>query len=382
MRRKKILFVTPSLYGGGAERVLVVLLRNLDRSLFEPSVVMFEPRNDYAQDIPADIKITLLQSRGMKSIPRLAIAFARFIRRESPDIICTSIYRTHYLSLVVAFARRISGMKTRMMMTEHGNLSWCMAEAKLRSIRKMIIRSKYLYPGTDTVVCVSEGLKEDLTHNWSVLPSQVRVIHNPVEIDRIEQLAKEPVEHPWFSSQSPVLIACGRLDPQKNYPLMFRAFKKIREQVEDTRLVVLGEGPLRDELLDYCRELGIEKSIEFLGFQKNPFRYIARSKALLLSSSMEGFPLVLNEAMACSTTVVSTRCQYGPEEIVVDGVNGILVAPDDEQALANAALALLKDDRLCTRLAIVGRQQVERLRDTMVVRSYERLFLSSDVCGS
>lgn len=372
--RKKVIFITPSLYGGGAERVLVLLLRHLDRSRFQPIVVLFEPENDYKEDIPEDVNIVSLESRGMADSARLIIYLSQFLKKEAPDIICTSIYRVKPLSLVTALAIKLSRVKARVFLTEHGNLSWCMKTAKLASLRGLLIRNKFLYPEKDNVICVSRGLRDDLVKNWGVVPESASVIYNPVEIDRIQVLAKEEVDHHWFQERRSVIIACGRLDRQKDYPLLLRVFASVLKEARDLRLVILGDGSLRKELIEYTEMLGISGKVAFLGFQKNPFKYIARAKALVLSSVMEGFPMVLIEAMACGTPVISTRCESGPEELITDGVDGLLTPVGDEDALGNAIHRLLRDEPFRIRLAEAGRRRVEDFRSDKVTAEYERMF--------
>lgn len=372
--RKKIVFITPSLYGGGAERVLVLLLRHLDRSRFQPVGVLFEPENDYKEDIPDDVSIVSLNSRGMLDSARLILSLSQFLKKEAPDIICTSIYRVKPLSLVTALAIKLSRVKARVFLTEHGNLSWCMETAKLASLRGFLIRNKFLYPEKDNVVCVSKGLRDDLVKNWGVSAARTKVIYNPVEIDRIQTLAKEEVEHLWFKEKLPVIIACGRLDPQKNYHLLLRVFAAASKKINDLRLVILGEGLLKQELIEYAEALGISDKVAFIGFQKNPFKYIARAKALVLSSVMEGFPMVLIEAMACGTPVISTRCESGPEELITDCIDGLLTPVGDEKALADAVIRLLNDEPFRKRLAEAGKMRVEEFRVEKITAEYEKAF--------
>ncbi|MBI3755588.1 MAG: glycosyltransferase [Deltaproteobacteria bacterium] len=372
--KKRILFITPSLYGGGAERVLVLLLRHLDRSRFQPVVVLFEPENDYKEDIPDDVRIVSLNSSGMLDSARLILSLSQLLKKEAPDIICTSIYRVKPLSLITALAMRLSRVKARVFLTEHGNLSWCMKTAKLASLRGFLIRNKFLYPEKDNVICVSKGLRDDLVNNWGVSAARTKIIYNPVEIDRIQILAKEEVDHHWFQERRPVIIACGRLDRQKDYPLLLRVFASVSKEASDLRLVILGDGLLRKELIEYTGVLGISDKTAFLGFQKNPFKYIARAKALVLSSVMEGFPMVLIEAMACGTPVISTRCESGPEELITDGVDGLLTPVGDVDAMGNAIHSLLRDEFLRIRLAEAGRRRVEDFRAEKITAEYERMF--------
>lgn len=140
------------------------------------------------------------------------------------------------------------------------------------------------------------------------------------------------------------------------------------------RLMVLGEGELKETLIDEVGRLELKDKIAFLGFQDNPFKYISRARVFVLSSSYEGFGNVLIEAMALGIPVVSTRCPSGPEEIIQDGINGILVPPDDEQALAESIRTLLVREDLRSRIAKAGRERAEDFRARKIACEYEDVF--------
>ncbi len=141
-----------------------------------------------------------------------------------------------------------------------------------------------------------------------------------------------------------------------------------------SRLVILGDGGKRSNLEKLARQLGIERQVTFLGFQTNPFKYLARSDIFVLSSLWEGFALVIVEAMACGIPVISTRCPSGPDEIITDGVNGLLVPVADETALAEAILRLLKDKKLAVKLAQAGTKRAEDFAITKIIKQYEAIF--------
>jgi glycosyltransferase involved in cell wall biosynthesis len=199
------------------------------------------------------------------------------------------------------------------------------------------------------------------------------VLYNPVAVDEVRTAAKEPADHSWFSDQIPIVLACGRLVPQKNYPLLLNAMKRVLEH-RPARLFVLGKGPQLASLQALAGKLGIASSVHFAGFQSNPFKFMARAKVFALSSLWEGFGNVLVEAMACGIPVVATRCPSGPEEIVTDGVNGLLVPSGDPDALAAAILRLLEDEAVRRRLSEAALKRAEDFRAERMISGYERVF--------
>jgi glycosyltransferase involved in cell wall biosynthesis len=140
----------------------------------------------------------------------------------------------------------------------------------------------------------------------------------------------------------PVILAVGRLTLQKDFPTLIRAFARLRAR-RSARLVILGEGELRDELEALVAELGLTADVALPGFVDNPFSWMRGSALFVLSSAWEGFGNVLVEAMACGTPVVSTDCPSGPAEILENGKWGRLAAVGDAEALARAIAEALDD---------------------------------------
>ena len=199
------------------------------------------------------------------------------------------------------------------------------------------------------------------------------VIYNSIDIVKITTLLNNEVEHTCFNENIPLITVCGRLTSSKNYPLLLKSFAIIQREIK-ARLLILGEGEKRKSLEDLVDKLGIQDKVMFLGFQKNPFKYIAKSNIFVLSSSWEGFSIVIVEAMACGVPVISTRCPSGPDEIITDEVNGLLVPVANVDAMAQAILRLLKDESLSNRLAEAGKKRAKDFKVEKMVAEYERLF--------
>jgi glycosyltransferase involved in cell wall biosynthesis len=169
----------------------------------------------------------------------------------------------------------------------------------------------------------------------------VTTVHNPVADDTLRAHAQQALEHTWFTpGAAPVILAAGRLTEQKDFATLIRAFAGVRADRE-ARLIILGEGRLRGELERLACTLGIQADVYMPGFVENPFQYMARASALVLSSEYEGLPGVLIQAMACGCPVISTDCPGGSREILDDGRYGTLVSIGDADEMAMAILAEL-----------------------------------------
>lgn len=370
MGRTRVMFVIPSLAGGGAERVAALLLKHLDRDRFQPSLVLFEDRCDYA--VREGVPITCLNKKSYYDLPRLIWRLARSYEKERPNVVLGFM---NYANLIAILARKLSRTKPRLLLSEHNY-----ASINLRHIhrsRPIMWAIPRLYPQSDGVICVSKGIADDLVANFGVPREKATVVYNPVDIDFISSAANEDVDHPWFAhKERPIVIAVGRLIVQKGFPHLLRAFAQVTTKFP-CRLIILGDGSERGALEALARELDIEQDVDFLGFQRRTFGLVGHSDIFVLSSLWEGFPVAVLEAAACGIPVIATRCPSGPEEIISDGVNGLLVPVADETAMAEAILRLINDKELATKLAQAGRKRAEDFAVKKIVQEYEAAFLGA-----
>jgi glycosyltransferase involved in cell wall biosynthesis len=361
----KILLVISTLEGGGAERVMTYLLRHWDRISRPPVLVLLKEAIAYGQDIPANTRIVPLTRGSFYNVPRLIKGLCRVMIREKPDVVLSFLTFANWLTIV---AHRISGGGIPLLISERNHLSQSLAHVRLGRLKGLLTRLLYRRP--DSIICISRGIKSDLTANFGVPAGKCVVISNPCDLERINLLAAKGAAHPWFEEDMPVFAAISRLTEQKNYPLLLRALALVRRKTP-VRLMILGQGEERLRLEVLAQSLGVGDAVTFLGFQANPFAYLARARALVLSSSWEGFANVILEAMALAVPVVATRCPSGPEEIITHGVNGLLTPVDDAPALAAAMTLLATDSGLASRLGAAGRRRAEDFRLEPVVRQYE-----------
>lgn len=366
-RPQKILFVTLCLAGGGAERIVQLLLNQLDRSRYSPTLILLEDKVEY--EIPPDITVKCLHKRTPVGFFRLIYKLAKIIRQEEPYSVISFLT---YPNIVLLLAKLLIRYKGRVFVSEHSNPDVSISNQNRPLLFHFLVRK--LYPLSNCVISVSKGAAQELNEDFSIPKEKIRVIHNSVDIQKVKTKAEELPDCKWYqNTDMPIIIAVGRLIKAKAYPDLLRAFATVRQKFP-CRLVILGEGQEQQALNKLSAHLDISNDVAFLRFQENPFAYMAHSNIFALSSHWEGFGNVIIEAMACGVPVISTNCPYGPNEIITDGLNGLLVPVGDTDAMAEAILKLLKDERLRRRLAEAGKRRTEDFKVEKMVAEYEKVF--------
>ncbi|WGF86427.1 glycosyltransferase [Marinivivus vitaminiproducens] len=284
-----------------------------------------------------------------KSLPSLR-GLAKYLSTTRPDALFSG---TPHLNIEAVLARRLAGVKTRVVISERTHTTSDNGGAKAWRTRNLASAVGHVYRQADAIVAVSNGVAEDLAQFASLDRSRIITVHNPALTPDTAARAAEPVDHPWFADDGVVtILTVGRIGRQKDHTTLVRAFAKLRAERE-ARLVIIGEArdptkrdQNRDRLLALAAELGVAQDIMLLGYQANPLRFMARASLFVLSSRFEGFGNVLIEALACGCPVVSTDCPSGPSEILDGGRFGRLTPVGDPDALAAAMAATLDNPPL------------------------------------
>lgn len=328
--RPKLAVFLPGLYGGGAEKTMLTLAGGFAERGCAVDLVLARAIGPYLASIPSDVRLVDLRARStLGCLP----ALVRYLKREHPDGMVSALSRAN---IVAALARTFTHHPQRLVINEQNTLSkWAKGSTHWRRRITPLI-ARLCYYRADAIVAVSQGVADDLVQVCKIPARLVEVIYNPGATREVLRQAQLPLNHPWFApDQPPVLVSAGRLTYQKDFGNLLQAVAMVRAK-RPVRLIILGEGSDRPMLEEQIRKLKLDGDVSLPGFVDNPYVYMARAAAFVLSSRFEGLPTVLVEALTCGTSLIATDCPSGPREILRGGELGLLVPVGQTDALAEA----------------------------------------------
>jgi glycosyltransferase involved in cell wall biosynthesis len=264
-----------------------------------------------------------------------------------------------FLSHFVAYAAvRAARCRTRYVISQQTPVSAFLSDADYhwrrpldRTLFTAVART--IYPRADLIAAASNGVADDLVSHFGVDRDRIVVVPNAVDVEEVEQKALEPLPADRASETHPIIVTAGRLAEAKNLPLLVDTLRAVRLR-RPFRAWILGQGELESDLRARLAASGLADDVRLLGFQSNPWKYMAAADVFVLTSKYEGFGNVLIEAMAGGTPVVATA-SYGTRDIVLNGRTGFLVEQHEPAALADAICRLLADTGLRKRFGAASR---------------------------
>jgi glycosyltransferase involved in cell wall biosynthesis len=357
--KKNILFIIDSLGAGGAEKAVLTLTSTLVNLGHKVTIISID--NIIEHDIDFDVKIHSLNFKKSrweatyhKFGKKLNLLLKDLESNFGPfDLITSHLQKAHRLTALAKITNAYYCIHNTLSQSSLSGRSGLRLFLKRRKL-------KLLFDGKD-IITVSAGVQNDLIHNVRINPKSIRTIYNPLDFNNIKNLSMLP--NPYENES--YIIHAGRLESQKRHDILLKAYAKsnIKE-----KLLLLGEGSLKESLEKLVSELGIDQKVIFAGFHKNPYPIIKHASAFVATSEYEGFFIALAEALVLGVPVISTNCPHGPSEILIGPLSDYLVPVGDTESIGKKIIEVLSNTEKARRAAV--ETPLERFEANQIARKY------------
>jgi len=383
----RITFLINALGKGGAERVLLALVKWFLDEDYDVTIISLTENNKY--QLPDKVNMVYLSKMNnsapglvnMLYIPYHAWKLKQYVKRNQVSLVQSHLFRSNYVNSL----SKLFGAKHEVQIVNHSVASRYLSSGIAGKLNLFLMR--YLYPKADKLICISKKMLDDYYQLFSS-PENSTVIYNPYEIDTVLSSSAEKIIEFEFKQEKTYLVTVGRLIPLKRFSDIITVLARLPESVE---LVLLGDGELADKLKVLTKKLSIADRVHFLGQVNNPFKFVRKCDLFISTSETEGFPNVLIEAMLCKTVVVSTDCTSGPREILAPETDvtyqlqnklekaqyGVLFPVGDVDRLEEAIVTLLDNNRLCADYQEKAFKRAHDFAVNKIAKQYENILVKN-----
>lgn len=356
----KLIHIIPTLDMGGAERLMVDIVKNLNPENFSVKIICLKRFGVWGLELK-DFGVPLIllgQKRGLSLFS--LIKLIRILKQERPDIVHTHLFGADSYG---ALAARLAGVKY-LVSTEH-NLNY--NDGFIKNAVKILISKLF-----DKIIAVSSAVKDYIIKTYYIKTEKISVIYNGIEVNKFLEPRDRLGE--VKNNQKIIIGSIGRLTKQKGFAYLIEAISKLPGR--NIECLIAGDGELKKELETKVKKLGLDDKIKFLGWQKDIKSFLDKIDIFILPSLWEGFGIAILEAGAAGLPVVASKVN-GIKEIIEDNKDGLLVEPADSDELARKIESLLKDGNLRVELAANLRIKIKNnFNIKKIADSYEELYLS------
>ncbi len=368
MEKQKLLFVINNLEGGGAEKALVTILKNLDNTRYDITLYLLFKSGVYLNDVPEEVKLKFLFKEKKNAI--LMKIIKKFIKYLSPKLLYKLIVKERY-DIEIAF---LEGIPTKIIAGSNSSslkIAWVHTNLKkynwVKNLYKDMVEMENQYNNFNRIVFVSKDSKDSFEDMFNV-SSNLSVVLNPIDSNEIALKSIENIQ----KDNEITICSVGRLSYEKGYDRLIRAHAKLVKEGFSHKVVIVGDGMLRTQLEGLAKGLGVQNSVEFKGFQSNPYKFMKNSDVFINCSRTEGFALVVGEAILLDLPVICTD-SGGPREIIEDGKYGLLVE-NSEEGIYMGLKKFLKDAEFRSWLRCVSKKRKSFFDISDNLKTIESLF--------
>ena len=360
-KKTSLVGLSYSLETGGAERMMLTILNYCVTQNFEVHLILFNARGELLKELSSDVTLHKLDRLSVaKGMPKCL----KVVKQISPDVVFSGIGH-----LNLALAPLLPIMKYLLPQTK-----WIARETNIVSIENSLSKYpklfdflyRHTYQNYDAIVAQSEDMREDILKNY-FKTDKIVLINNPIDIEKVERLAKEETTYKFDNSKIN-LLSVSRLREQKKHQFMLESLTHLPSQYH---LTIVGSGEKESFLKELTQKLNLEERVTFLGHQSNPYSYMKRADLFLLTSQREGFPNVLLEANLLGLPIVAFASLGGITEIVEEGGNGLLAPYPNCEALAKkiqeASTTAFEREKIVERT-------IQRYSKEIIMQRYKTLY--------
>jgi glycosyltransferase involved in cell wall biosynthesis len=375
--KKKVLFIIEHWGIGGTEKSVKTLIENLsdewEKELLLLRNVQIAKMDDKRMKFPfpQNTKINRIEKSSSISI---LFSLIKFLKKSSPHIISTHFIPTGSLLFLIFIAKKFARIPAPIIATIHASYYLDFPTKSLKDLLLLPLKKYIIKWGVAYIVSYCYSLEKMIVEKLGVPRKKVSTIYNPIVGEEMFENAKEePPEYKEFSDSIKVVVV-SRLSIYKDFLTILRAFAIFRRKNQRAKLFIVGEGPDREQIIQWANELKLEGSVLLLGARPNPYPYIKYADIFIFSYHVAGVARVLVEAMALGCPVVVADYPNGPGEVIKNNENGILVPMRDPTAMAEGMMRILEDEDLRKRIIENGKRKAEEFRISSSVRKREELF--------
>jgi len=364
MNKKKIIFVTLSYAGGGAEKIFTRLLENLHENFNIISVTFTSDGIYYDKIKNLPIKKYVLRKKINNTI-LYACRLRKIIKKEQPYKVISFLY---YPNIIVFLASIF--LKVNLILCERSNHRIYFKNTIKHKIWKFLLKQSY--KKSQFVISVSNKIKQFITEDFKITEKKIKVIYNGINFDQLDKFSS--IENKTFFDDKIInIISVGRITEAKNYPLLINSFALLTKKYSNIHLHIVGDGELKNKIQDLIKEKQLEDKITLWGFVKNPYPLMKKADCFVLSSKWEGFPNVLLEALYLNGHIVSTDCDTGPAEIITHEYDGLLSPIDEPVKLAKNIERMIFDKSLREKVFNNSRFTIKKFDEKNMIENFKKI---------
>lgn len=374
---KKILIVTDSLRGGGAERVLYDILKNLDLTKYEIEIFLIYNEGLYVEKIKnlgINIKYMFDERKDLfnnilyRKFKSMIIKLLRYFYCSYPSLI-KKLKNKNY-DIEIAFLEGYSTVLVANRKNNSKKIAWVHIDLEKH---KMVPRKleRISYCKINKIICVSEDSKKSVLNLYPENKDKIKVIYNPIDKKNIVEKSNKKINFE-FEKNKVNIITLGRLSQQKGYDILLQSHNKLIKEGLDYNLIILGEGAKRNSLEKYIKEKNLENNTQLLGFKENPYPYLKKADIFISSSRYEGFSLVVAEAICLNKPIIATKCT-GPLELLKKGKYGLMAEVENVEDLAEKMKKLILDKSLREKYSSLSKERSEIFNIKKTMQKIENL---------